>query len=195
MTYEIPDYITHYYLAECQPFLSLSKLDPEKHQYIFNELLNRHKKKLGYHRRYGRSYLYTRKTTENTLRSHFIKRGGKPTVRYPFYFVLGESIWFKHLNQNHSEIKIPLKELNPATVSFTYPDSYVALSNNTKPYHGKVFLLNELKSVVDRYGLPADDTSLDYDSYWLKDFEIYIEFQVWEQEIIQPFIDLFYEEK
>ena len=69
------------------------------------------------------------------------------------------------------------------------------MSSKTKPYHGKVFLLDELKGVVDKYGLPADDTSLDYDSYWLRDFEKYIEFQVWEDEIIQPFIDLFYEER
>ena len=125
----------------------------------------------------------------------FVKRGGKPKRKYPVYFVLGESIWFKNLNQNHSEIQIPIKELNSATVSFTYPDSYVALSSDTKPYHGKVFLLDELESVVAKYGLPADDTSLDYDSYWIGDFEKYIEFQIWEAEIIQPFIDLFFEKR
>ena len=191
----IPDYITHYYLADRQPFLSLSELNLEKHNSIFDELLNRHKIDPSYHRRYGKNYIDTRKKIENILRYYFIKRGGKPTRKYPFYFVLGESLWFKHLNQNHSEIKIPVKELNPATVSFTFPDSYIALSSNTKPYHGKVFLLNDLENVVAQYGLPIDDTSLNYDSYWLGDFEKYIEFQVWENEIIQPFIDLFFEKR
>lgn len=183
----IPDYITHYYLADRQPFLSLSELDIEKDNSVFVELLNRHQTDPSYRRRYGKNYLDIRKTIEDNLRSHFVKRGGKPTKKYPVYFVLGESIWFKCLNQKHSEIKIPIKGLNPATVSFTYPDSYVAFTSKTKPYHGKVFLLTELESVIAKYGLPADDTSANYDSYWTRDFEKYIEFQVWEDEIIQGY--------
>ena len=191
----IPNYITHYYLADRQPFLSLSELKLEKQHSIFNELLDRHKVDPTYHRRYGIDYINKRKTIENTLRSRFIERGGKPTRKHPFYFVLGDSAWFKHLNRNHSEIRISIKELNPATVSFTYPDSYVALSSNTKPYHGKVFLLHELECVVNKYGLPVDDSFLNYDSYWIGDFEKYIEFQIWENEIIQPFIDLFFKKE
>ena len=99
----LPDYITHYYLAEHQPFLSLSELNPKEYSSVFDELLNRHKTDPDYHRRYGRNYINKRKTIEDTLRSHFVKRGGKPTRKYPFYFVLGESLWFKHLNQNHFE--------------------------------------------------------------------------------------------
>ena len=53
----IPDYITHYYLADRQPFLSLSELDLKKHNYIFDELLNRHKTDPSYHRRYGKNYI------------------------------------------------------------------------------------------------------------------------------------------
>ena len=189
----IPDYITHYYLTDRQPFLTLSELNIDENSFVFDELLNRYKTDFNYHRRYGKNYIDTRTTIENTLRSHFIKRGGKPTRKYPFYFVLGESLWFKHLNQNHAEIRIPIEELNPATVSFTFPDSYVALSSNTKPYHGKVFLLCELESIVRKYGLPADDVSLDYKNYWLGNFEKYIEFQVWEDVIVQPFIKLFLE--
>ena len=53
----IPDYITHYYLADRQPFLSLSELKLEQHNSIFDELLNRHKTDSGYHRRYGKNYI------------------------------------------------------------------------------------------------------------------------------------------
>ena len=191
----IPSFITHYHLSDRQPFLSLSELSLDRHNYIFDELLIRHKIDPGYHRRYGQDYINQRKVVENRLRSHFIERGGKPVRKYPVYFVLGESIWFKHLIKNQSEIRIPIKDLNPATVSFTFPDSYVSLSSDAKPYHGKVFLLNELERFVARYGLPTDDTSLNYEKYWLGDFEKYIEVQVWEDKLVQPFIKRFLKQR
>ena len=114
-------------------------------------------------------------------------RGGKPSRQYPFYFVLGQSRWFQHLVEEHLEIKIALSSLKPKTTSFTFPDSYIALSSDTKPYHGQVFLLDELESVVSKYGMPEDEMSLDYHNYWKGDFEKYIEFQIWEDEIVQAF--------
>ena len=88
----IPDYITHYCLSDRQPFLSLSELALNKQKDIFGELLVRHKTDPGYHRRYGQDYIDNRKVIEDNLRSRFIKSGGKPIRKYPFYFVLGESI-------------------------------------------------------------------------------------------------------
>lgn len=190
----IPNYITHYYLADRQPFLSLSDLDLDRHSSTFNELRDRHKVDPGYHRRYGKDYLDRRKRIENTLRCRFIERGGKPTREYPFYFVLGESMWFKYLIQNQTEIRIPIRDLNPPTVSFTFPDSYIALSRNTKPYHNQVFILDELENVVNKYGLPNDDLPLNYEKYWLGDFEKYIEVQIWDDNTVKPFIDRFLQE-
>ena len=175
----IPDFITHYHLADRQPFLSLSELKLGEQNSILNDLLNRHKNDPGYYRRYGKDYISKRKRIEDTLRCLFVERGGTPNRKYPFYFVLGRSMWFKHLIQNQCEIRIPLANLNPATTSFTFPDSYVALSSHTKPYHGKVFLLHELEYIVTNYGLPDDDTSLNYQKYWEGNFEKYIEFQIW----------------
>ena len=63
-----------------------------------------------------------------------------------------------------------------------------------KPYHGRVFLLHELESVVEKYGNPVDDTSLNYQCYWERDLKKYIEFQIWENSIVHPFIDRYYEE-
>lgn len=118
---------------------------------IFKELQTRYKKDTEYYRRYGNNYIHIRKQIEDTLRRIFIERGGKPIRKYPFYFVLGQSIWFKNLIKDQLEIKIQLCDLNPATTSFTFPDSYVALSRNKKPFHGKVFLLDELKKVFEKY--------------------------------------------
>lgn len=186
---KIPDFITHYYLAERQPFLTLSELEMGESNPIFEELQSRHKKDAKYHRRYGKNYIHTRKQIEDTLRRIFIERGGKPIRKYPFYFVLGESIWFKNLIKEQKEVRIKLCDLNPATTSFTFPDSYVALSRNEKPFHGKVFLLHELENFIIEYGMPVDDDSLNYQRYWEGNFEKYIEFKIWEDSIVKPFVD------
>lgn len=185
---EIPSFITHYYLADRQPFLTLSELKEGQDSPVFQNLQTLHQTDLGYQRRYGQNYLDTRKKIENNLRCLFIECGGKPIRKYPFYFVLGHSTWFKHLIKGQLEIRIQICDLNPATTSFTYPDSYIALSNSEKPYHGKVFLLHELESVIQKYGIPIDDISLNYQRYWEGNFEKYIEFQIWENTIIDPFI-------
>ena len=191
---EIPKFITHYHLADRQPFLTLSELEAGKDNDIFKSLQGRHKCDPSYKRRYGRDYIDMRQKIEDTLRHLFIARGGKPTKEYPLYFVLGQSNWFKGLIDEHREIRIDLDSLSPTTTSFTFPDSYVALSRNEKPYHGKVFLLHELESVVDKYGVPSDDASLDYQGYWKGDFEKYIEFQIWEDSVVQPFINEYFQQ-
>jgi hypothetical protein len=55
-----------------------------------------------------------------------------------------------------------------------------------RPYHGKVFLLQELDEVVTRYGLPTDDTS--YVGYQHRPFEKYIEVQVWSDQPVGAFL-------
>ena len=188
MSLEIPTFITHYHLADRQPFLTLSEIKGSRDEAIFENLKNRHRSDPSYKRRYGRSYLTTRRRIESKLRQLFVARGGEPRRKYPFYFVLGQSSWFHGLVREHLEIKIALSSLDPQTTSFTFPDSYVALSSNEKPYHGQVFLLPDLESVVGKYGMPKDERVSDYQSYWKGDFEKYIEFQIWEDQIVQPFI-------
>ena len=96
--------------------------------------------------------------------------------------------------KDHLEVRIQIRDLDPATTSFTFPDSYVALSNNKKPYHGKVFLLHELENFIEEYGIPDNDASFNYERYWEGDFEKYIEVQIWEDNIVKPFIDRYYKE-
>ena len=189
---EIPDFITHYYLADRQPFLTLSELENGSNSSIFHDLRDRHRNNPSYQRRYGQDYINARRRIENKLHCLFMERGGKPIRKYPFYFVLGQSNWFKYLIRDQHEVRIPILNLNPATTSFTFPDSYVALSKNEKPYYGKVFLLHELESFIAKYGLPVDDNSRNYQCYWEGDFEKYIEVQIWEDDIVQPFIDHYY---
>lgn len=186
---KIPSFIAHYHLADCQPFLTLSDLQSDEEDNVFKALRDRHKYDPSYQRRYGSAYLSTRRKIERQLRHLFVERGGTPERKYPFYFVLGESKWLKGLVKEHLEIRIDIDSLNPKTTSFTFPDSYIALSRNDKPYHGKVFILSELRSVVEKYGLPADTNASSYRNYWEGDFEKYIELQIWDNKTVQPFID------
>ena len=117
---------------------------------------------------------------EARLRELFVARGGKPRRCHPFYLVLGESPWFRDLNANQNELKIPLSELDPETTSLTYPDSFIALSRDDKPYYNKVFLLSEMSELVTRFGIPENDHVVPYERYWETDFELYIEVQLWD---------------
>jgi hypothetical protein len=84
-------------------------------------------------------------------------------------------------------VTMALGDLPSATTSFTYPDSFTAMSTlaefgvtyEPRPYHGRVYRLDELADVVDRYGLPVDTTPTIYEGYETRPFEKYIEVQLW----------------
>lgn len=54
------------------------------------------------------------------------------------------------------------------------------LPHEEKPYHGKVFQLEDLPSLVETYGLPSDDYRKQYNNYVNEEFEKFIEIQVWD---------------
>jgi hypothetical protein len=175
-----PQFVTHYYLPETGPLRSLSDLPSGSNDPIFEDLLTRHQRDSKYRRRFSKDYLIHRRMVENRLRELFIARGGKPKRKNPFYFVLGESLWFKNLNAQHQELKIDISKLDPKTASSTYPDSFISLTQKTKPFHGQIFLLHEIEELVCTHGLPCNDHLVPYDRYWETDFELYIEVQIWD---------------
>ena len=177
---KIPEFATHYYLPETGPFRSLSELPAGSEDPVFLDLLTRHQRDSGYRRRYGKNYIDVRCKVETRLRELFIARGGKPRRCHPFYLVLGESPWFRDLNAHQRELKIPLSELNPDVTSVTYPDSFIALTRDDKPYYNQVFLLSEVSELITRFGVPANDHVVPYERYWETDFELYIEVQIWD---------------
>ncbi|MBZ0331907.1 hypothetical protein KZO25_16440 [Halomonas sp. ANAO-440] len=176
----LPQFASHYYLRETGPFRSLSELPAGSEDPVFLDILTRHQRDPGYRRRYGRNYIGVRREVEDRLRELFIARGGKPRRRHPFYLVLGESPWFRDLNVDHSELRIPLSALDPEVTSLTYPDSFIALTRDDKPYHNQVFLLSEIDELVTRFGIPENDRVVPYERYWESDFELYIEVQLWD---------------
>jgi hypothetical protein len=90
-------------------------------------------------------------------------------------------------------VTIPLSELPSEVTSFTYPDSFTAmgliaeygLPYEPRPYHLRVFRLEELTHIVGVHGLPPDAEPLAYAGYERLTFEKYIEVQVWSDEPVR----------
>ncbi|WDE95267.1 hypothetical protein PQO03_05975 [Lentisphaera profundi] len=180
--------IYHYYLKDRKPFLSLSDLPDGVNSEVFKSMNNRHKSVHGYNRRFGTSYLDTRKKVESKLRELFIKRGGKVTREFPIYFTLGKSEWFKNLNSEQLEISIPIDQLPKNSLSITFPDSYIAMTDSSKPYFEKVYFLSEIDQLIHEYGEANDFVPNSYERYWEGSFEHYYEVQVWDSEILERYM-------
>ena len=115
----IPNFVTHYHLADKAPFLNLSDLPKGELANVLSELQERSQSETGFERRYGGRYMQLRELTETRLRDLFLARGGMPQRLAPHYFVLGESFWFKNLHPDTKEVRIPLDYLMDKPVSFT----------------------------------------------------------------------------
>jgi hypothetical protein len=155
--------------------------------------LHRRRIERGLKRVFGGRYMDLRRLTEAKLRRLFVDAGGKPERISPHYFVLGTSGWYRGLAPDTEEVVVSLTDLASDQTSFTYPDSFTAmgylprfgLPYVERPYHGRVFRVEELTGVVERYGLPADDLSGDYAGYQREPFEKYIEVQLWTDDPIR----------
>ena len=136
-------------------------------------------------------YLQLRRQVEEWLRSEFIAKGGKPQASYPIYMMLGRSKWVQTMLDATTlattrELQIPLSVFRDCDVSFTYPDSMVSfiLNDQRNPeyylpeYHGKVFTLCEMRSIVEANGLPGSTWGTNLPG----DLANYIEAQIWNHE-------------
>jgi hypothetical protein len=144
---------------------------------------------------FGRRYTELRRRTQERLRALFVAAGGQPQRVAPHYFVLGTSRWFQGLAPDMARLTVPLTDLPSAVTSFTYPDSFTAMgmvaeygiAYEWRPYHERVFRIEELTEVIERYGLPPDDVG-DYGDYHRDLFERYVEVQVWSDEPLWAFL-------
>jgi hypothetical protein len=121
------------------------------------------------------------------MRELFIEADGRPERSAPHYFVLGESSWYRELSPTMRSVTVKLADLPSEVTSFTYPDSFTAmglgpqfgLPHDAKPYHERVYRIEDLEGVVAEFGLPEDEPDKDYAGYEQRPFEKYIEVQVW----------------
>lgn len=189
------DFLIHAYKIGTEPFRTLSELSDEEAVGIMRGLYmegsifwERFEDPAG--------YLQFRRQVEEWLRSEFIAKGGKPRSAYPIYMILGRPVWIQTLldaatRATTVEIEVPLSLFNEWDVSFTYPDSMVSFIENDQKnaesylpeYHGKVFTLCEIRSIVEANGLPGDRWGMKLSS----DLPNYIEAQVWNHEPLMAY--------
>jgi hypothetical protein len=192
---DYPDFVTHYHLPGAAPFLNLSDLATEELSAVLLALDKR--REAGDHQRvFGSRYMDLRRRTETRLLKLFRQAGGRPQRGAPHYFVLGESAWYRGLAPGMQAIVLPIAELPSAVTSFTYPDSFTAtglvaefgLPYEPRPYHNRVFRIEELREVVKRFGLPSEEPDPVYQGYEHRTFEKYIEVQVWSDAPVERFL-------
>jgi hypothetical protein len=188
----VVDYLTYYYKSGTEPFQSLSALSDIEAIQIMEAIYVEFEGSVVFERfKDPVRYLHNRRQTEQWVRGEFIAKGGRPQEAYPICAVLGSSKWVeKHAPDpdTHAEIRIPLSVFREYDVSFTYPDSMISLwFGREKPieyylpdYHGKVFTLSEILSIVESRGLPEEEWETNLPS----DLAPYIEAQVWNHKLL-----------
>lgn len=169
----VPDYLTHYYEAADGPLRSLTHLPLEQAEEI-QARIRREARRFASQR--PADYLAVRRELEQHIRALFIRQGGQPRLARPHYYILGECDWVLSWYVEGRALRLPLAEVNPLAVSFTYGDSFPAMRyQDGKPYRGKVYTLADLPALVAQYGLPQD-----WNPTGQFGPERYIEAQVWE---------------
>ena len=187
-------YLTHYYRAGTTPFRSLSAL-PEaeairimKELYVDNPIWGR----------FGSGLVFAgEKETEAWVRKEFMAKGGRPQEEYPVYMIVEscESLEKNTAGERLEKIQIPISYFKEEDVSFTFIDSMFSyrLGRDKNPeynqpeYHGKVFLLSEILSLIKEKGELTE-------GWWGKlpdDFFPYIEAQVWNHRILREYLQSF----
>jgi hypothetical protein len=184
-------YLTHYYKAGTPPFRSLSAL-PEaeairimKELYVDNPIWGRFRDPVW--------YLRARKETEAWVRKEFMAKGGRPQEEYPLYMIVEScaSLENNTAGERLDKIQIPISYFREEDVSFTFIDSMFSyqLGRDKNPeyyqpeYHGKVFLLSEILSLIKEKGEFTE-------GWWGKlpaDFFPYIEAQVWNHKLLREY--------
>ena len=183
------DYLIHFYKRNTEPFRSLSALPDERAVELMQELFIEGSVFWERFKDPG-EYLRLRRQIEEWLHQEFIAKGGTPQESYPIYMVLGRSKWLQTsldpaTAATTDEIQVPLSIFKECDVSFTYPDSMVSYliaeeeeSEYYLPdYHGKVFRLSEIQTIVEANGLPGERWGTNLPSFLAN----YIEAQVWNQ--------------
>ena len=141
------------------------------------------------------AYLRLRKQIEQSIRETFVKMGGMPREPHPIYMAFGRTRWMQNdldalTLATTTEIEVPLSLFQEYDLSFTYPDSMVSflLAHEKHPeyylpeFHGKVFSLSEIRSLVESKGLPGETWGTNLPS----SMPNYIEAQVWNH---QPLLE------
>jgi len=170
----------HYFEKRFGPFRNLSSLSEKDAEVVAQQI-----------RLVGRNYASQRSTNYMTIRrvleqkayEQFTAKGGKPSTYYPHYMTLGTCEWLKSWYTTPDWITIPWDDLPAESVSFTYGDLFPTMRYaDDKPYRKQVYTKDEILEIIHSYGWPQE---------WNQKGDLgperYIEVQVWDELIIQPY--------
>lgn len=189
------DYLLHLYKRGAEPFRTLSALGEREAVAIMQSL---YRSGSIFWERFEDppGYLRLRKQIEQSVREGFIAKGGRPQEPHPIYMTYGRTRWMQTgldalTLATTTEIQVPLALFDEWDISFTYPDSMVSFLLATDKesgyylpdYHGKVFTLAEIRSIVEANGLPGETWGTNLPD----SMPNYIEAQVWRHE---PLLEL-----
>ena len=168
-------------------FSSLTQLDYDSIEDCLNYIKRNN---LAVHS-YDKEYVTSRLQTEERMYHQFIKKGGKPQVKHPFYFTLGRcDEWFYGYKNSFGSIAFRLNEFEPSVVSFTYGDSiptYMRRFQDGKEYRSQIYTLEEICNLIEKHGMPNE-----WNTFEKYGPENYIEVQVWANSFISCYDGLCY---
>lgn len=176
-------YLFHYFEKSRGPFKTLSDLTVEESIRIHTEL--EAENTIFAARSANGQYMLQRHIVEQRAYAMFLRKGGKPKRKNPYYMVLAEEeseeckSWF----HDCGIIKIPLNEFDPLTVSFTYGDSFPTFKPifDEEPEYS-LYLFDEILDVIKKRGMPPVRTD---SMSWLE--PSYVEAQIWSNETIDRY--------
>ena len=176
-------YLFHYYERKQGPFRTLSDLSNEEaikaHAIIDAE------NSVYAKRNQDGQYIFQRRIVEERAYSMFIRKGGKPQRKHPYYMILEheELIECKKWFNNSAFVQISIKEFDKNTISFTYGDSFPTFKPifDEQPEYN-LYLYNEIFDVISKRGMPPPRNE---NMSWLE--PSYIEAQIWSEETINKY--------
>lgn len=181
---KLPTHLFHYFEKNSEPLQSMTAQGFDKATEIQKNITK------GFNSQRPPNYVELRFAVEKRLKSAFESKGGKPKSPNPSYFTLGSCDWVKSCYDDPSVTIIPLADVDPEQLTFTYPDSMVSfqfhdepkLGIYRKPCNGQVFLLDEIMEVIDQYGLPSEEK---WQNEEASKYDRYIEVQVWDDDLVK----------
>ena len=148
--------LVNYHHSDSTPLKSITQLPYAEARKIADKLYENSQVRA--HRRFGPDfpqYYEYRLEVEAWLYERFLKRGGKPDIKHPYYFVVQTSDMLRDCFEDCRETTIPLSKIPDEYVSFTLGDSMAQSEQDSlNNMLTKAELLNRLKEYdndIDRF--------------------------------------------
>ncbi len=129
-------YITNYCDERCKPFHNITQLT-ESEAFLLADNLSQYVEPAftsfcRFQKKDFPGYYEKRLRTEKWLYDSFLKLGGKPIIKSPLYFVLGESTFLDAWYKNGRQTRLLLDDISQTEVSFTIGDSMGIIDSDNR---------------------------------------------------------------